>query len=431
VSVSISASENMVCAGPLVTFSAEAVNGGDNPQFNWFVNGISSGENSNNFTFAPNNQDEVWVEITSDILCNEGETALSNVISMQVNPALEAAVVISASSTNICSGESVSFIAEIENGGSNPIYEWTVNGIATGSNSPSFSYVPQDQDMVQLTLTSDATCVLNNVVVSNSILIDVTTSIEATAVINADSNPVCEGELVTFTANTSNGGSNPSFIWFVNGAASGPSQPSFSYIPENGDEVSLLFISNANCVTNSPVTSNTIEVTVEDNPTVSWDIFEPGTLCIFWEPVALTGGMPEGGTYEGEGVIDNVFYPAMAGTGAHEITYTYTSPLGCTGSASYSLFVDVCTGLAEQNALTQVNLYPNPASKRLNVSFDQTLVKVNSFMVVDMLGEVVLQIDRPEKASSYAFELSALKPGTYLLRIITDKKVVNKTFIVR
>ncbi|MBZ0243782.1 MAG: hypothetical protein K8F24_11240, partial [Bacteroidales bacterium] len=190
VSVSISASDNSICAGSMVTYTAEAVNGGDSPQYSWYVNGVLSGDNSSIFTYSPDDQDEVWVELTSNIACNEGETALSNVILMLVNPALEATVVITASNTSVCSGTAVSFTSEIENGGSDPSFEWTVNGIAAGSNSPSFSYVPQDLDEVQLTLTSNAICVVNSVVSSNIISINVTQSIEATAVISIDSNPV-------------------------------------------------------------------------------------------------------------------------------------------------------------------------------------------------------------------------------------------------
>ncbi|MBZ0242008.1 MAG: T9SS type A sorting domain-containing protein, partial [Bacteroidales bacterium] len=193
----------------------------------------------------------------------------------------------------------------------------------------------------------------------------------------------------------------------------------------------LLFISNANCVSNSPVTSNTIAVSVEENPIVSWDSFEPSTLCIFWAPVALTGGMPEGGSYHGDGVIDNMFYPAIAGAGEHEITYSYATPLGCAGSASYNLFVDVCTGLAEEHALSEVTLYPNPTRNKLMVSFGKIMVTVNSFVVVNMLGEIVIKIDRLETSNIYAFDLTELKPGAYLLRIITDDRIENKTFIVR
>jgi len=40
-------------------------------------------------------------------------------------------------------------------------------------------------------------------------------------------------------------------------------------------------------------------------------------------PFELRGGCPAGGTYQGQGVTDNLFSPEEAGVGVHEIVYTY------------------------------------------------------------------------------------------------------------
>ncbi len=57
-------------------------------------------------------------------------------------------------------------------------------------------------------------------------------------------------------------------------------------------------------------------------------------ICIDALPYTLTGGMPLGGTYSGTGVTNGVFYPAVAGLGLHQITYTYTDPnTGCSKKA--------------------------------------------------------------------------------------------------
>ena len=41
---------------------------------------------------------------------------------------------------------------------------------------------------------------------------------------------------------------------------------------------------------------------------------------------------PAGGTFSGVGVTGNSFNPGTAGPGIHTLTYTYTSPEGCTSS---------------------------------------------------------------------------------------------------
>jgi len=73
------------------------------------------------------------------------------------------------------------------------------------------------------------------------------------------------------------------------------------------------------------------EIVVQLAPVVTLSPLGGG--CITNAPFELTGGSPEGGTYSGDGVEDNMFYPEMAGTGEHIITYSYTNENGCTESA--------------------------------------------------------------------------------------------------
>ncbi|MBP6978527.1 MAG: InlB B-repeat-containing protein, partial [Lentimicrobiaceae bacterium] len=63
-------------------------------------------------------------------------------------------------------------------------------------------------------------------------------------------------------------------------------------------------------------------------------------VCIDAEPFVLTGGTPVGGVYTGPGVTDGLFYPAMAGAGIHEITYTYTYPNLISGSCTFEITVN-------------------------------------------------------------------------------------------
>jgi PKD repeat protein len=64
-----------------------------------------------------------------------------------------------------------------------------------------------------------------------------------------------------------------------------------------------------------------------------------GAGCINDEPFTLTGGSPEEGTYSGDGVEDNMFYPEVAGEGEHMITYTWADTTGCMNSASQTYTV--------------------------------------------------------------------------------------------
>ncbi len=66
------------------------------------------------------------------------------------------------------------------------------------------------------------------------------------------------------------------------------------------------------------------------------DYFE---VCVNIGQFALTGGNPAGGNYSGNGVIMNEFYPALAGVGLHQITYTYVDDNGCSNNCYFSIQV--------------------------------------------------------------------------------------------
>ena len=79
----------------------------------------------------------------------------------------------------------------------------------------------------------------------------------------------------------------------------------------------------------------TVTIAVTNGPVVTIAPIPPA-LCSSAPPIALIG-TPAGGTFSGQGVIGNVFYPNMA-SGEDIITYSYSSG-GCTGYASDTTIV--------------------------------------------------------------------------------------------
>jgi hypothetical protein len=90
VSVSITPSQNPVCAGTPVTYSPLQVNGGT-PVYQWFRNSISEG-NGATFTCVPYDGDEVYVLMTSSLTCKTGSPAQSNTLVSTVDPVLPVSV---------------------------------------------------------------------------------------------------------------------------------------------------------------------------------------------------------------------------------------------------------------------------------------------------------------------------------------------------
>jgi uncharacterized protein (TIGR02145 family) len=170
VSVSISASANPFCQGSSVTFTASPVNGGTLPSYQWKVNGINAGSNNPVFTYNPASGDLVSCILTSNIACPSGNPATSNSITMIVNANLPAGISIAASTNPFCPGNSVTFTATPSNGGTNPAYQWKVNGVNAGSNNPVYTFNPASGNLVSCILTSNLACVTGNPATSNTII---------------------------------------------------------------------------------------------------------------------------------------------------------------------------------------------------------------------------------------------------------------------
>ena len=101
------------------------------------------------------------------------------------------------------------------------------------------------------------------------ILITENPSFSVSVSIVASANPVCAGTSVTFTATPVNGGT-PAYQWIVNGGNVGTGLTTYSYVPVNGDQVSVVMTSSlTGCVIGSPATSNTIPMTVNPVPHVT------------------------------------------------------------------------------------------------------------------------------------------------------------------
>jgi gliding motility-associated-like protein len=95
-------------------------------------------------------------------------------LDLTVNPQLLVDVSMTASKTNICEGDLVSFQAQATNPGNTPVYQWYLNGVPVGTNSPLYSNSNlDDSDVVWVQLVSSEICVLINPAVSQQVGISV------------------------------------------------------------------------------------------------------------------------------------------------------------------------------------------------------------------------------------------------------------------
>jgi gliding motility-associated-like protein len=111
--------------------------------------------------------------------------------------------------------------------------------------------------------------------------------------ITADANPVCAGTTVTFTAIPTNGGTTPAYQWYNGATAVGTNSPTYSYIPANGDVITVVLTSNEICQTGGPASSNMITMAVNSLPTVTTS--QVNVSC-FGGSTGTATAIPAGGT---------------------------------------------------------------------------------------------------------------------------------------
>jgi hypothetical protein len=269
VSIAITGGSNPTCAGGSVTFTATPTNGGSAPVYQWKVNGVNVGTNSATYTsstFATG--DAVTCVMTSNLSGVIGSPATSNAINMTVSsPSAPAVTIAQTVGTNpTCAGASVTFAAVPTTGGSAPVYAWTVNGAAAGTNSATFATTTLTNGaVVACTMTSNSTCATTPTATSNSITMTVNASVvpSVSIALTTGTNPAASGTSVTFTATPTNGGTTPSYQWKVNGTNVGTNSATYTTTTlTNGAVVTCVMTSNATCAVPATGTSNAITMTI-------------------------------------------------------------------------------------------------------------------------------------------------------------------------
>lgn len=268
--VSISASQTNICAGTLVNYIASPVYGGSNPIYQWQVNGNNVGVNSDSFSSNNlTNGQIVTCQLTNNDLCIASVSVVSNPISMTVNNLLSPSVNILASPDSvICTGSTASFTALTNNGGPNPSYQWQINGIDVGNNSPLFSSGNfNNGDTLTCQLISNENCLSFTSTVSAPITLDIVNTLQPAMDIVSNTNSICQGEQITFDViNIQNQGSSPNFQWKKNGINLGYNLPQLITSElQTGDIITCEMTSSLSCANLTSTISNSIAVNVIPN----------------------------------------------------------------------------------------------------------------------------------------------------------------------
>ncbi len=349
--ITISTPQNTVCAGASVTFTSTIANGGNAPTYQWKKNGTNiTGATSATYTgsgFVSN--DQISCFLTSNSACASPNTATSNAITLTVSGAVVPTISIATPATTICAGTSVTFSTSVTNGGANPTYQWKKNGTdISGATASTFSSnTLTNNDQISCVLTSSAACASPLTATSNAVTMVVNPSVTPTISIAATQTTICQGTAVTFTATITNGGNAPTYQWKANGnnVTNGTSPTFTSSTLANNVQITCVLTSNAGCASPTTVTSNTINMVVNNAVLPSVTVTATQTTICAGNSVTFTANPVNGGTaptyqWRVNGLdisgATGVTYTNSSLTNGSQVSCVLTSNAPCTSASSVS-----------------------------------------------------------------------------------------------
>jgi Secretion system C-terminal sorting domain/PKD domain len=220
-------------------------------------------------------------------------------------------------------------------------------------------------------------------------------------VVNKNNVLPCTGNTITLTASQSNG----VYLWNT-GATTRAIQ-----VTESGTYYCDITAPNGLCSRRSDsvvLNFTTLNVTLADFNSIDLNA----------APIQLTGGQPSGGVYTGPGVSNGIFNPKAAGQGTHTINYTFTSPEGCSATASKTIVVTNLVGLNSNAKINAFSVTPNPSKGIVNLNLVAESNASLKIQVIDQLGRIVWSRNYDDNSTTIKKEidLSSLPKGSYFIK---------------
>ncbi len=262
--INIQASDTEICVGDPVLFTSLVANEGMLPSFEWYVNDtLQMGGTDSLIINNLEDGDIIKAVLLSNENCLAIESDTSNAIEINVMEALEASIEIIQMDSIICAGDSVFLGLNTEYAGTSPQLTWFVNGDSI-ANSPSFvASNLNNEDLIFCELQSSASCILNTVVVSETIAMDIQPILTPNAYIEATDTTLCPGDTLFLSATTFNVGDNPTYDWIINGQITGINSPLLEiYNVIDGDEIYCTISTNEECLSTNELSTDFIEIEV-------------------------------------------------------------------------------------------------------------------------------------------------------------------------
>jgi hypothetical protein len=318
-------------------------------------------------------------------------------ITVTVNALPTTPVITANGATSFCTGGSVELSSSSATGN-----VWSTNATTqsiTVTASGSYSVTVTDNN--GCSATSSATTVN----VSNAPIPTVT----------ASATQACSGDVVTLTASSSD-----SYSW-SNGATTQSIQVtttgSYSVTTTNADACAGVGASDA------------VSVTFNGTPTAAGSFTTNGNIVTFAN--TSTGASSYSWDF-GDFTNSSAAAPlhAYAANGDYQVVLTAING-NCTDTVVFNVAITV--SIEELMGLSNLTIYPNPASETAVISFDNTLGNSFDIQLIDQLGRVIMSHNNIQSIGSNMVnvDLTNLSDGIYSIQLKSDQNTISKRLIVR
>ncbi len=414
------------CSGQSIELTAAITEQTPNGELQWHHNNAISSETNlvwSTDTFSPGVH-SIKAIYTTNSVCTPN-ASVEQELSFEIIDAIKPEIQITSNINDVCEGQSVRFSIDQQNGGgTTPTYEWYVNGaLVPGQSTTEFiSSQLNNADEVYAFMQSNATCASPTVAYSNSIVMAVNDSVEASLDISSSSDPICLGGSSTFEAvNLTHTGSSPDFKWFLNGEELPHTDPSVEIESlKAGDVVSVeVTVSGVNCLINPNASSS---FTVSQHPVLDAS-FTSDSVDVLTHSFSNTATAAAWSWSFGDGTQSNEQNPTHKydEPGKYEVCLTLDDANGCSYISCDSVLIKSAVSVEDVIFSNTLSIYPNPADDFINV---QASREIDGIAILNIVGQGVINLEN-QKSHHVKVSTSALAPGIYFLKV--SSQGVSKT----
>lgn len=219
-----------------------------------------------------------------------------------------------------------------------------------------------------------------------------------------------------------------SYEWYLNDSMLVATGPSNTYwVTQGGDYKVIMFDPITGCSNTSATITITEHAGIPNWFAIDWDTPNgwmesnvTGSYTYQWQ--VLTGSWwidvpaPEG----------NADYYIPPANGEYQLIIT--GPDGCTDTAYYNFNT---FGIEDQNLVSQVSVYPNPASESFTLSLEDLNAQSINVSIYNMIGQSVFSRKYHVSGNSFVqvLDISSLSNGVYMIDINIDQFNIRKKLI--